>query len=127
MLPGPGTVAVSGFEVATGWLLRDGTVLAAADTVGSFMGRTRGLAGNGDLPGALVLPRMKLAHSLFTDFPLDVAFCDAELRVLGTRQLARWRIAAPRLTCQTVVEARSGSFERWGLAAGDQLEFRPAQ
>jgi uncharacterized membrane protein (UPF0127 family) len=113
--------------VQTGWLLRDGQVLAAADTVGGFMGRSRGLSRHGDHPGALVLPRMRVAHSLFTDSALDVAFCDAELRVLGTRQLPRWRIAAPRLSCRTVIEARSGSFERWGLSAGDQLEFRPAQ
>ena len=110
----------------TGWLLCDGQVLAAADALDRFSDRAKGMAGHPGFDGALLLAPMKIAHSIGVAFPLDVAFCAADLRVLRTIHLERWRLSAPNWACHTVIEARAGSFERWGLAPGDQLEFRPA-
>jgi uncharacterized membrane protein (UPF0127 family) len=31
----------------------------------------------------------------------------------------------PRMRASQVIEAKAGSFDRWGLHLGDQLEFRP--
>jgi uncharacterized membrane protein (UPF0127 family) len=57
-------------------------------------------------------------------FPIDVAFCDRagvvlHLSCLGPRRLSRvvWRSAF-------VIEARSGSFDRWKLRVGDVVEIK---
>jgi hypothetical protein len=53
-----------------------------------------------------------------------VAFCDAELQVLTTVWLNRWRVALPRLHARRLIIARAGAFERWHLAVGDRLEVK---
>ena len=108
----------------TGWLLRDGQVLAAADLAESITDRTRGLLGKKSYDGAMVLPRTRSIHSFGVRFPLDVAFLDAEMKVLSMVRLSRWRVTMPRLGAKQVLEAKAGSFDRWGLALGDRLEFR---
>lgn len=108
-----------------GWVLRDGQVLAAADLADSFTDRTRGLIGRSDFDGAMILPRTRSVHSFGVRFPLDVAFLDKEMKVLSMVRLSRWRITMPRMRASQVIEAKAGSFDRWGLRLGDQLEFRP--
>jgi uncharacterized protein len=109
----------------TGWILREGQVLAAADLADTFLGRLRGLLGRADYDGAMVLPRTRSIHSFGLRFPVDVAFLDAEMRVVAMVRVRRWRVTLPRLRANQVLEARAGSFDRWGLHLGDQLEFRP--
>ena len=106
------------------WLLRDGDVLASAEVADGLAERTRGLLGRTGYDGALVLPRTRSVHTLGMRFPIDVAFCDRELVVLGVTRMPPWRIAMPRRRCRCVVEAEAGAFERWGLRVGDQLELR---
>jgi uncharacterized membrane protein (UPF0127 family) len=106
------------------WLLRDGTVLAAAEVADSFVGRARGLIGRDGIEGALVLPRVRAVHTLGMRFPIDVAFLDAELVVLEMVSMSPWRLGRPRLGARSVLEAPAGSFERWGLRPGDRLELR---
>jgi len=108
-----------------GWVLRDGQVLAAADLADFFTDRTRGLIGRSDFDGAMILPRTRSVHSFGVRFPLDVAFLDKEMKVLSMVRLSRWRITMPRMRASQVIEAKAGSFDRWGLRLGDQLEFRP--
>jgi uncharacterized membrane protein (UPF0127 family) len=57
-------------------------------------------------------------------FPLDVAFLSAGLEVVGLVRLPPGRIALPRRGVRSVVQAEAGSFERWGVRVGDQLEIR---
>jgi uncharacterized protein len=109
----------------TGWLLRDGQVLAAADLADSFLDRTRGLLGQRTYEGAMILPHTRSIHSFGIRFPLDVAFLDAEMKVVAKLRVAQWRITMPRLRVNQALEAKAGCFDRWGLAIGDQLEFRP--
>ncbi len=106
------------------WLLRDGDVLASAEVADTFAARSRGLLGRSDFAGAMVLPRTKAVHTLGMRFPIDVAFCDRDLVVVGIVRLRPWRMSAPRLRCRSVVEARAGAFDRWGLRVGDTLELR---
>ena len=106
------------------WLLRDGDVLAAAEVVEGFAGRARGLLGRDGYEGAMVLPRTRSVHTIGMRFPIDVAFCDRDLRVLDVARLAPLRISRPRRGCRTVVEAEAGAFGRWGLRTGDVLELR---
>ncbi|MGH9006349.1 MAG: DUF192 domain-containing protein [Acidimicrobiales bacterium] len=109
----------------TGWLLRDGQVLAAAEIADSFTERLRGLMARRTYDGAMLLPRTRSIHSFGVRFPLDVAFLDREMTVLVTLRLRTWSITLPSLKACQVLEARAGSFERWGLRSGDRLEFRP--
>jgi uncharacterized protein len=57
-------------------------------------------------------------------FPIDVAFCDADLVVITTVRLERHRVCLPRVRARAVVEAEAGAFERWKLRTGDQLEIK---
>ncbi|MGH9043495.1 MAG: DUF192 domain-containing protein [Acidimicrobiales bacterium] len=109
----------------TGWVLRDGQVLAAAERAESVLDRTRGLLGHRQYSGAMLLPRTRSIHSMGLRFPLDVAFLDREMVVVEMVTLSTWRFTMPRIRASQVLEAKAGAFERWGLCSGDHLEFRP--
>ena len=106
------------------WLLRDGDVLAAAEVASSFGQRLKGLLGRDGLDGALVLRPARSVHTIGMRFPIDVAFCDSELRVLAMCTMRRHRVGVPRPKAKVVIEAEAGAFERWRLRVGDQLELR---
>ena len=107
------------------WLLRDGEVLASLEIGGGPIGRGRGLLGRDHFEGALLLKPALSVHTLGMRFPIDVAFCDNDLRVLDIVCAMRpWRIGRPRLAARGVIEAEAGSFERWHLAVGDELEIQ---
>jgi uncharacterized membrane protein (UPF0127 family) len=106
------------------WLVRDGEVLASIEVADRFGPRLRGLLGRDSLDGALLIERARSVHTIGMRFPIDVAFCDRELRVLATTTMRRYRVGRPRLKARRVVEAQAGAFERWGLQAGDQLEIK---
>jgi uncharacterized membrane protein (UPF0127 family) len=106
------------------WLLRDGDVLAAADVATGLAERTKGLIGQTDYEGAMVLPRTRSVHTFGMRFAIDVAVCDKEMVVIGVLRLRPWRIAVPRKGGRSMIEARAGAFERWGLRVGDKLELR---
>ncbi|HEY3940864.1 MAG TPA: DUF192 domain-containing protein [Acidimicrobiales bacterium] len=111
----------------SGWLLRDGQVLASVDIADSPVERMRGLLGRSSYEGAMLLPATRSVHTLMMRFPLDVAHMTADLKVLSTSRMGRWRIGLPRPGCRCVLEASSGAFERWALEVGDQLEIRDAR
>lgn len=106
----------------TGWLLREGQVLAAADIADGLADRSKGLAGRLSYDGALILTPPSPVHSIGVRFKVAVAFLDRDLRVMDAVVLAPWRLARPRLGCRAVLEASAGSFERWHLSVGDALE-----
>ncbi len=106
------------------WLLRDGEVLAAVEVATSFNDRFVGLLGRDGIDGAMLLKPARSVHSLGMRFPIDVAFCDRDLRVIDTITLRRWRMTRPRLGARSVLEAEAGAFDRWRLRVGDQLEIQ---
>lgn len=108
----------------TGWVLRDGQVLAAGERANSYGERLRGLIAKRSYDGAMLLPRTRSIHSFGVRFPMDVAFLDREMTVLATLRLRTWSMTLPRMKATQVLEAQAGSFERWGLRTGDRLEFR---
>ncbi len=57
-------------------------------------------------------------------FPIDVAFCDADMVVVRTVRMAPNRLGRPCLKARCVIEAEAGAFEKWGVAPGVQLEVR---
>lgn len=107
-----------------GWLLRDGEVLAALEVAESREERVRGLLGREGIDGAILLRPARSVHSVGMAFTLDVAFCTKDLVVLRTICLRPNRMTRPALRGSCVIEAESGSFDRWKLQPGDRLEIR---
>lgn len=99
-------------------------MLASADVAINRSSRRRGVIGRADLDGAFVLQPCRWVHSCGAPFALDVAYLDGDGRVIKVQRLARWRVAQPVPRARCVVEARAGSFERWGVATGGRLEVR---
>ena len=104
------------------WLLRDGEVLASLEVADARRSRRKGLLGRDGIDGALLLVPAKSVHTIGMRFPIDVAWCDAELRVLRTIRLPRHRLSRPVPRAHSVIEAAAGSFAHWNLQVGDQLE-----
>jgi uncharacterized membrane protein (UPF0127 family) len=106
------------------WLLRDGEVLASLEVARSRRERMRGLLGRDGIEGALLLEPARSVHTLGMRFPLDVAFCDAQMVVLRVVRMPRHRVSRPMLQARAVIEAEAGTFARWELRPGDQLEVK---
>jgi uncharacterized protein len=106
------------------WLLRDGEVLASLEVAPSRRARARGLLGRDKIDGALMLSPSRAVHTLGMRFAIDVAFCDGDLRVLRIVTMPRHRLSRPVWRARSVIEAEAGSFARWRLQPGDQLEVK---
>jgi hypothetical protein len=106
------------------WLLRDGEVLASLEVAGSRRARRRGLLGRDRIDGALLLQPARSVHTLGMRFPIDVAFCDADLHVLRVVRLRRHRVSRVVWRSRAVIEAEAGAFDRWNLRPGDELEVK---
>jgi hypothetical protein len=104
------------------WLLRDGEVLASLEVADERSTRRRGLLGRDGIEGALLLTPARSVHTIGMQFPIDVAWLDADLTVLRTARLSRNRLSRPVLRARCVLEAEAGSFARWGVQVGDELE-----
>ena len=106
------------------WLVRGEDVLAAAEVAVTRRQRREGLMRRDSLDGVLVLRPCRQVHSFGMRFPIDVAFCDRDLRVVAVVGMPRFRLGRPRLRARSVLEAEAGAFERWKLHVGDQLEVK---
>jgi uncharacterized protein len=106
------------------WLLRDDEVLATLEVADGFGSRLRGLLGRDGIDGVLLLKPARSVHTLGMRFPIDVAYCDSDLRVLRVATMPRYRIARPCVKAHCVLEAEAGAFGHWELKVGDQLEIR---
>jgi uncharacterized membrane protein (UPF0127 family) len=109
------------------WLLRDGEVLASLEVAASRATRRKGLLGRDGVEGALLLEPARSVHTFGMRFPIDVAWCDRELRVLRIATLAPNRMTRAVVKAHSVIEAEAGSFGHWGLAVGDQLERKDTE
>lgn len=106
------------------WLLRDGEVLAALEVADSGATRLRGLLGRDGLDGALLLRPARSVHTIGMRFPIDVAFCDDDFRVVDLCSMRPNRMGRPRPKARSVIEAQEGAFDRWRLRIGDHLEIK---
>ena len=105
------------------WLLRDKQVLASVEVMDSRVARLRGLRGRDGLDGAVLLRPARAVHTVGVRFPVDVAFCDGRMVVIDVVcAVAPFRLVLPRRHSRCVIEAPAGSFERWCLRPGDELE-----
>ncbi len=106
------------------WLVHEGTVLASLERADSFARRTIGLLGRKDFDGALLLERTKSVHTFGMKFPIDVAFCDEEMRVLRIVTVPGRRVTKMHLGAKYAIETEAGRFRHWQINVGDQLEIR---
>jgi uncharacterized protein len=99
-------------------------VLASLEVAESRRARSRGLLGREGIEGALLVTRARSVHTIGMRFAIDVAFCDAEMRVIRLVTMPRHRVSRPVWRSRAVVEAEAGAFARWNLQPGDQLEVK---
>lgn len=102
-------------------LARDGVKLAPAEVARTRRDRRRGLLGRDGYDGAMVLRPCRQVHTIGMRFPVDVAACAADGRVLRVSRLAPWRVSRPVARAAFVVEAEAGAFTRWGVRKGSRL------
>jgi uncharacterized membrane protein (UPF0127 family) len=77
-----------------------------------------------DVHVPLVLRPCNWVHTVGVRATLDVAWVAPDGTVLATGRLAPMRVGPLHRRAGFVVEAAAGSFERWGLRAGDTVEVR---
>lgn len=119
-----GDVADEQSSCDVAWLVADDRVLATVEVADSWRTRLRGVLGRETLDGAMVLVPARSVHTVGVRFSLDVAYCDSAMRVIDIVTMAPNRLGRPRPSARMVIEAPKGSFERWGVVVGDQLELR---
>ena len=107
-----------------GWLVRGDRVLASLEIPNGRKRRAKGLIGRDSFEGAMMIIRCRSVHTVGMKFSIDVAFLDAENTVVDIVTVAPQRITRPRFASRSVIEARAGSFERWGVEVGQELEIR---
>lgn len=106
------------------WLVAQDHVLATLEIADTWRTRLKGVHGRESIDGALLIKPAFSVHTIGLKVALDVAYCDAELCVIDLVTMAPNRVGMPRPRARQVIEAPKGSFERWGIIAGDQLEVR---
>jgi uncharacterized protein len=107
-----------------GWLVTEGRVLASVEVAADRQQRRNGLLRRDGIDGAFVLDPCRWIHTLGMRFALDVAYVDADGRVLKTLAMQSNRIGVPVPGARYVIEAQLGAFARWGLRVGDIVEIR---
>jgi len=98
--------------------------LASLEIAESRRDRRRGLLGRDGIDGAILLRPARSVHTVGMRFPIDVAFCDADLRVVRVVRMPRHRVSRPVWRSRAVIEAEAGAFDRWKLRPGDELEVK---
>lgn len=99
-------------------------MLASLEIADSWQARARGLLGRRSFDGALLIEPTRSVHTVGMRFAIDVAFCDRDLTVVAVKRLVPYRVALPVRGTRAVIEAEAGSFDRWGLDVGTELEVR---
>ncbi len=108
-------------------LVVDGHPVAPMEVATTRRARSRGLLGRDHLEGALLLDATRSVHTFAMRFPIDVALCTADLRVIAVRTLPPGRLTLPRRRVRSVLEAEAGAFAAWGLVAGSRLQVSRAR
>lgn len=99
-----------------------GDSVVVADTSAK---RRTGLLKHESLPageGLWIVP-CEAVHTFGMRFPIDIAFLNRKRKILKIRKEMGKRRIALCLWAHSVLELPSGTLERTGTQAGDQLEF----
>ncbi|MEO0493401.1 MAG: DUF192 domain-containing protein [Actinomycetota bacterium] len=106
------------------WLVHEGRVLSSLEIAETRRDRRTGLLGRDGIDGALLLRPARSVHTVKMRFAIDVAHVDDDLVVLSTTTMVPGRVGRWSPRAGGVIEAEAGSFRRWGLTTGMQLEIR---
>jgi len=106
------------------WLVAEDRVLATLEIADTWQARVKGVLGQLELDGALLIKPAMSVHTIGIKMDLDIAYCDADLNVLAVVTMPPNRVGMPRWRARQIIEAPKGSFERWGVKPGDKLEIR---
>lgn len=106
------------------WLVHEGKVLASLEVAETRRDRVKGLLGRDGIDGAILLRPARSIHTIRMRFPIDVAYCDRDLRVLRVVTMPRNRVGWPVWRARAVIEAEAGVMRRWGIKVGSVLEIR---
>ena len=106
------------------WLVHEDHVIASLEVADSRVSRRKGLLGRDGIDGALLLRPARSVHTLGMRFAIDVAHLDADMRVLSMTSMVPGRVGKWSPRACAVLEAEAGSFRRWGLSIGTELEVR---
>ena len=105
----------------------DGTVVAERCPVaGSFMARFMGLMGRRELPPGegICIQDCGSIHMFFMRFAIDVAFVNAEGRVIHACHTIRpWRISRPVRGSKAALELPAGTLRSLGIDRGSVLKL----
>ncbi len=105
------------------WLVHEGTVLASVERADSVRSRTKGLLGRDRIDGALLLDKTRSVHTIGMRFPIDVAFCDDEMKVLRIVTMPQHRVSKVEFGAKCAIETTAGRFRHWQIEPGAQLEI----
>jgi uncharacterized membrane protein (UPF0127 family) len=72
----------------------------------------------------LVLEPCWQVHTIGMRFPIDVAFCARDGRVLRVATMRPGRVSRPVWRARFVLEADAGAWVRWGLRCGNVVWVR---
>jgi hypothetical protein len=110
---------------ALGWLLCQDRVLASLEVREGLLSTAKGALSARPLDRAVLLLNTTAVHTFFMPHSVDVIWLDREMQVVAAKShVAPFRILVPRRGARHVLEAPSGSIERWGLAIGQKLEMK---
>lgn len=116
--------AHTGRSIEPVWLVSQGRVVASAGRATSRTDRRRGLIGMPAIPEPLLLDPCSWVHTMGMKTAIDVAYVDPEGIVLRIDTMKPWRVGPLTRKAQFVIEASTGSFERWNVRVGDTIEVR---
>ena len=93
----------------------------------SFFPRLKGLLGKKAVPEgfALVFPNCRSVHCMGMSTAIDIAYLDAEGRVIECETVRPWGRCSNPARTRTVIECAAGSFERIGVVVGSPLSLNP--
>ncbi len=101
-------------------VVREGVPLGAAEVAADRRARRRGLLGRDGVDGVLVLEPCRQVHTFGMRFPIDVAFCASDGRVLRVLSAMRpGRVSSVVWRARRALEGEAGLFARWNLRPGD--------
>ena len=111
---------MTGRPRADGPLLVDGRDVGGVrvEVAATVATRARGLLGRRGIDGAMLIAPCSSVHGLMMRFDLEVAYLDADGRVLSVKPLPRWRMHGHQRGAAMVLEAEPGRLLRWGVRPG---------
>jgi uncharacterized membrane protein (UPF0127 family) len=100
------------------------TLIENLHVANSFKTRAQGLIGTPSLASneGMWFPKSNWIHTCFMSMTIDVIYIDKNMKVTKLQpRLKPWRLPAPVLKAQSVLEVGEGFIEKSNIQIGDQL------